>query len=74
VNNDIPGVIGSIGGVLGKNSVNIANFSLGREDQAQSGQPLTAVSVIETDSALSDGVLKELQENKAVKTGSYHRA
>ncbi len=68
VNNDIPGVIGSIGGVLGKNNVNIANFSLGREDHAKDGQPLTAVSVIETDSALSEGVLKELQENKAVKT------
>jgi D-3-phosphoglycerate dehydrogenase / 2-oxoglutarate reductase len=67
-NNDIPGVIGSIGGVLGKNSVNIANFSLGREDHAKPGQPLTAVSVIETDSALSESVLKELQENKAVKT------
>ena len=29
---DVPGVIGYLGTVLGKNGVNIANFALGRED------------------------------------------
>ena len=29
-NLDVPGVIGKVGTVLGKNGINIANFSLGR--------------------------------------------
>lgn len=68
VNQDLPGVIGFIGGVLGKNSVNIANFSLGRSDSAEKpGEPLTAVSVIETDAVVPEPVLNELLTNKAVK-------
>ena len=31
-NHDVPGVIGHVGTVLGSNSINIANFSLGRRD------------------------------------------
>ena len=31
-NQDVPGVIGHVGTVLGKNSINIANFSLGRRE------------------------------------------
>jgi len=31
-NQDVPGVIGHVGTVLGKNGVNIANFSLGRRN------------------------------------------
>jgi hypothetical protein len=31
-NRDVPGVIGHVGTVLGKNRINIANFSLGRRD------------------------------------------
>src|SRR5207248_6804457 len=31
-NEDVPGVIGYIGTVLGKNGINIANFALGRQD------------------------------------------
>jgi len=29
---DVPGVIGHVGTVLGRNQINIANFSLGRRD------------------------------------------
>jgi len=31
-NDDVPGVIGHVGTVLGKNKINIANFSLGRSE------------------------------------------
>jgi D-3-phosphoglycerate dehydrogenase / 2-oxoglutarate reductase len=58
-NDDVPGVIGYIGTVLGKNGINIASFSLGRLG-AQ------AISVIETDSQVPESVLAEVQENKAV--------
>jgi D-3-phosphoglycerate dehydrogenase len=60
-NEDIPGVIGYIGGVLGKNGINIATFSLGRRDPRAE-----AVSVIETDAPVPDEVLAELLENPAV--------
>ena len=30
-NKDVPGIIGSLGGILGENGVNIANFTLGRK-------------------------------------------
>jgi D-3-phosphoglycerate dehydrogenase len=67
-NQDVPGVIGHVGTVLGRNGVNIANFSLGREDAApKPGEPLTAIAVVETDGAASEAVLAQLRENPAVK-------
>lgn len=60
-NEDVPGVIGYIGGVLGRNGINIATFSLGRHRAG--GE---AVSVIETDAAVPAGVLAELLGNPAV--------
>jgi len=59
---DVPGVIGYIGDVFGKNGVNIATFSLGRK---QAGTE--AVSVIQTDEPVDDNVLEELLKNPAVK-------
>src|SRR5207302_2021513 len=32
-NEDVPGVVGFIGTIFGKNGINIANFSLGREQE-----------------------------------------
>lgn len=67
-NEDVPGVIGHIGTVLGKHGVNIANFSLGRNDgPVRAGEPLEAVAVIETDSRVPEVVLQELLKNPAVK-------
>src|SRR5579883_524760 len=67
-NEDVPGVIGYFGTVLGKNGVNIANFALGREDEQQAkSHPLTAISIIETDQPVSDNLIAQLFENKAVK-------
>ena len=61
-NQDVPGVIGYIGGVFGRNGINIATFSLGRQEAGQE-----AVSVIETDQPVPDKVLGELLQNPAVK-------
>jgi D-3-phosphoglycerate dehydrogenase len=66
-NDDVPGVIGHVGTVLGRNQVNIANFSLGREDRPAGGGPLSAVAVVEVDSPVPDSVLLQLLENPAVR-------
>lgn len=48
-NNDVPGVIGRIGTVLGEAELNIANFALGRK-RAEGGKPgMQAVAVIQID-------------------------
>jgi D-3-phosphoglycerate dehydrogenase len=61
-NQDVPGVIGHVGSVLGRNGVNIANFSLGRAEGASH-----AVAVIETDDTVPEPVLTQLHDNPAVK-------
>lgn len=67
-NMDVPGVIGYVGTVLGRNRINIANFSLGRRDAPLTpGEPLEAVAVVETDEPLNEKVLAQLLENSAIK-------
>ena len=67
-NDDVPGVIGHVGSVLGRNGVNIANFSLGRkETRPGDDMPYEAVSVVESDQAVPDQVLVELLQHDAVK-------
>jgi D-3-phosphoglycerate dehydrogenase len=67
-NDDVPGVIGHVGRVLGANGINIANFSLGRnEARPAEDLPYEAVSVVETDQAVPDPVLVELLKNEAIK-------
>ncbi|MBV8897347.1 MAG: phosphoglycerate dehydrogenase [Acidobacteriaceae bacterium] len=69
-NRDVPGVIGFVGTVLGKNGINIANFALGRQDPSANhrgqGQPLTAISIIESDQLVPDNVITQLFENSAI--------
>jgi len=66
-NLDVPGVIGHVGVVLGRNSINIANFSLGRrEDQIDPNAPREAIAVVSTDVEVPERVLRELMENPAI--------
>ena len=65
-NDDVPGVIGHVGSVLGKNNINIANFSLGRTPKPAPGQRLLAVAVVEVDALVPETVLAELKSNPAV--------
>jgi D-3-phosphoglycerate dehydrogenase len=67
---DVPGVIGYLGTVLGRNGINIANFALGREDLATSverkpSEPLTAISIVETDEPVNEAVISQLFDNNA---------
>ncbi|HMD50518.1 MAG TPA: hypothetical protein VKG79_15515, partial [Bryobacteraceae bacterium] len=61
-NEDVPGVIGYIGDVLGKNAINIATFSLGRKKAGAD-----AIAVVQTDQPVSDSVLADLRKNRAIK-------
>jgi D-3-phosphoglycerate dehydrogenase len=66
-NQDVPGVIGYLGNVLGENGINIANFALGRQEKDSGAHPLTAISIVETDQPVPDEVIEQLFKNKAVK-------
>jgi D-3-phosphoglycerate dehydrogenase len=67
-NDDVPGVIGFVGNVLGRNGINIANFALGRQSGvAKPGKPLTAISIVETDGAVPEAVINQLFENPAIR-------
>jgi D-3-phosphoglycerate dehydrogenase / 2-oxoglutarate reductase len=58
-NADKPGVIGQIGSILGRHSVNIANFALGRDEAG-------AVGVVKLDATPNDpGLAKALPEIRA---------
>jgi D-3-phosphoglycerate dehydrogenase len=66
-NVDVPGVIGFIGNTLGKNGVNIANFSLGRKNgETAAGGLSEAVAVVETGGAIPENVLAELLTHEAI--------
>jgi len=66
-NSDVPGVIGSVGTILAKNNVNIADFSLARNDSKE------ALAVILVDNAVNDKTLEELASLEACKSVSYAR-
>lgn len=66
-NQDVPGVIGSIGTTLAKHNVNIADFSLARNLQKE------ALAIILVDNTVSEDVLNELREIKACSAVQYAR-
>ncbi len=55
-NNDKPGVIGSIGAIMGNNNINIARMHFGRESAGG-----RAISVVNIDSSISDELLEEIR-------------
>jgi D-3-phosphoglycerate dehydrogenase len=75
-NRDVPGVIGKIGTILGEAKINIANFSLGRAEQAARaavapasgghGSGGEAVCVVHVDSRVPDAVLHKLRGIPAI--------
>ena len=62
INEDIPGVIGRVGSIMGSHGVNIAQMSCGR--QQVGGRALTILNV---DSPIPDPVLEELLASDHVK-------
>ena len=59
-NQDVPGVIGRIGTILGAHKVNVANFALGRANGSGT-EPRMALAVLQIDNEVDDSVLKELR-------------
>ena len=53
--NDVPGIIGNVGTICGKHSINIGQMSVGRADAGGN-----AVGVVNLDSAPSEDALKEI--------------
>ncbi len=66
-NSDVPGVIGSIGSTLAKNNVNIADFSLARNNESQ------ALAVILVDDAVNESTLAQLASLDACLSVHYAR-
>jgi len=60
-NKDVPGIVGHIGTVLGKNKINIAGMTFGREKEGGN-----AVTVLNVDGAVSGKVLEELKKSKDI--------
>ena len=60
-NKDVPGIIGQIGTILGKNNVNIAGMSFGRDEKGGK-----AVSILNIDSAVPKKVLDEMRNAKNI--------
>lgn len=66
-NRDVPGVIGKVGTILGEDSINIANFSLGRRSgAAESGEPREAIAVVHVDDIVPEDAVKKLKAIPAV--------
>jgi D-3-phosphoglycerate dehydrogenase len=66
-NQDVPGVIGKVGTILGQHGINIANFALGRRaGEGKSGAPQEAIAVVHVDGSVSEAVLVELRKVPAV--------
>ncbi|MBM80938.1 MAG: phosphoglycerate dehydrogenase [Planctomycetaceae bacterium] len=61
--NDVPGLIGFVGTILGKHDVNIAHMALGRLNVQQGGE---AVAVLNLDSVPGDAALEELRQHEQV--------
>jgi D-3-phosphoglycerate dehydrogenase len=61
-NQDVPGVIGRVGTILGNRKLNIANFALGRNQQA--GE---AIGLVNVDNHISPEVLDEIRAIPAVR-------
>jgi D-3-phosphoglycerate dehydrogenase len=66
-NSDVPGVIGNIGSILATHNVNIADFSLARNNEAE------ALAVILVDDAVSEETLSELASLDACLSVNYAR-
>jgi D-3-phosphoglycerate dehydrogenase len=60
-NKDVPGIVGHVGTVLGKNKINIAGMTFGREKAGGK-----AISVLNVDSQITAGVLQEIKTLKDI--------
>ncbi len=67
-NQDVPGVIGRVGTVLGNAGINIANFTLGRDPKLHE-----AISIVNVDQPVPAAALMEIQAIPAVRAAQMIR-
>lgn len=60
-NQDLPGVVGQIGTILGQNKINIAEMTFGREKPGGA-----AITVLNVDSAIPQKVLEKIKNSKNI--------
>lgn len=65
-NQDVPGVIGRVGTILGEHSINIANFALGRAGHDHRIPKGTALAVVQVDGEMTEAILKALRSVEAI--------
>ncbi|MCA9248278.1 MAG: phosphoglycerate dehydrogenase [Planctomycetales bacterium] len=65
---DVPGIIGTIGTILGNHQVNIAQMAVGRTDQGQD-----AVGVLNLDSEPAQAALDEVLQHPAIRSAHVIR-
>jgi len=67
-NDDVPGVIGHVGTVLGERGINIASFSLGRQAKTAvtAGMPLRAIALVSVDGPVPVEALAPLQDHRGI--------
>jgi D-3-phosphoglycerate dehydrogenase len=65
-NQDVPGVIGRVGTILGEHNINIANFALGRAGRDHRLPQGTALAVVQVDGEVTEAVLKALRRVEAI--------
>jgi D-3-phosphoglycerate dehydrogenase len=63
-NEDMPGVIGKLGTILGGHKVNIAEMSLARITE---GKKTLALTTINTDQAVPDKVIAEIKKFRGIR-------
>ncbi len=61
-NEDTPGVIGNVGSTLGRMHINIAGFTLGRDENRK-----MAVGLVNIDDEISEETIRELQQIPAIR-------
>jgi len=66
-NQDVPGVIGRVGTILGEHNINIANFALGRAGRDHRLPQGTALAVVQVDGDVTEAVLKALRGVEAIR-------
>ncbi|HEX3472204.1 MAG TPA: phosphoglycerate dehydrogenase [Silvibacterium sp.] len=65
-NQDVPGVIGRVGTILGEHRINIANFALGRAGRDRRLPQGMALAVVQVDGDVTEAVLKALRGVEAI--------
>jgi len=60
-NKDVPGIVGELGSLLGKNKINIAGMTFGREERGGK-----AISLCNVDSDVPEKLLKDLKKHKNI--------